>query len=51
MDTVVTENSSDRDKELVKKYLIAMLKDALNEELVALKKRKQILDELVAIDL
>ena len=43
MDTVVTENSSNRDKALVKKHLIAMLKDALNEE--------QILDELVAIDL
>ena len=51
MDTVVTENSSNRDKELVKKHLIAMLKDALREELVALKKKKQILEELEEIDL
>ena len=47
---VFTGNSSKTDKDLTRRQLISMLKDCLRNELVALKRRKQILEELEALE-
>jgi hypothetical protein len=39
-----------RDKELARKQMIAMLKDSLRDELIALKAQKQIIEEIEALD-
>ena len=47
---VFTGNSIKTDKDLTRRQLISMLKDCLTNELVALKRRKQILEELEALE-
>jgi hypothetical protein len=45
-----TGNSTKTDKELTRRQLISMLKDSLKSEMVAVKRRQQILEELEALD-
>ena len=44
------DETTDRDKELVRKHLMYNLKSAMNDELNALKRRKEILEQLIAYE-
>ena len=42
------DDPTDRDKQLVRKHLMHSLKSAMTDELNALKRRKEILEQLIA---
>jgi hypothetical protein len=45
-----TESSKRMEKEITRKQLCSRLKECLNQELITLKMRKQIIEELEALD-
>lgn len=45
-----TESSKRMEKEIARRQLCSRLKECMNQELIALKMRKQIIEELEALD-